>query len=145
MPFLLSGGKLFPKLCCHILSLQLGHNLCPQWLCVLIFARIYVISCYCLQRESVDLYNEKAVMRRLVTGRWRIRRGSNPQPLPSEGSTLSIELRMLIRKNDILPHGRSPLQSNRIQGQLFRQGRILGEISLDAVHDGIGNGFLMGC
>ena len=31
------------------------------------------------------------------------------------------------------------------KASLFRPGRILGEISLDAVHDGIGNGFLMGC
>ena len=48
------------------------------------------------------LNEKKDVLRRPVAYMWRTRRGSNPQPLPSEGSTLSIELRVRV-KADILP------------------------------------------
>lgn len=42
------------------------------------------------------------VLRDGKNGHWRARRGSNPQPLPSEGSTLSIELRALSDSKFIL-------------------------------------------
>ena len=67
---------------------------CPR-ICP-IFARFYETFCYCIysiKRKNNDLCKKKDVLRRPVAYMWRTRRGSNPQPLPSEGSTLSIELR----------------------------------------------------